>query len=117
MAVLIKSHASCTLKRVAHNFDFLKLYKNVPPAVSTEKLRKRFRVEVKAESDADLVNVSHIFSPSLDDLLENDEFIECLLRDVTALCSMTTVRIEKIKKPATTSHLVSHIYCLLNFLL
>lgn len=78
---------------------------NVPPAVSTEELRKRFLVEVKELSDIDLVDLSHIFSPQLGDLLENDKFIECLLKDVTSLCSVTTIQTEKIKKPCDNQSL------------
>lgn len=82
--------------------------KKTPPAVSTEEMRRRLKVKIVEDEDHQ-VNISHVFSPQFEELLKDDVFIETLLKDVIALCSVATIQVEKMKIPATTSHLVSFV--------
>ena len=84
--------------------------KNTPPAVSSNEMKKRLKVELKTDH---VLNLSHLFLPSLDEACEDEEFVKMLHSDVISLCSVASIHTEKLQNPETTSRTVSFFYCIL----
>jgi len=81
--------------------------KKTPPPVSSSEMKRRFRVDL--ETKVHEINLSHLFSPTLDEASEDESFLEVLVANVISLCSIATIHFEKLKNPSTTAHNVSFV--------
>ena len=77
-----------------------------PPPVSSDKMRQRFEVQMFSE-EKKTVQLGHVFSPSLDDLYEDEVFLNYLQSQIISLCSVATIHSEKIKNADSIGEFVS----------
>ena len=77
-----------------------------PPSVSESKLAQRFITELIDDEEHE-IQLATLFSPDLRHYKKGTPFIQQLLRDVIALCSVACIHHEKNPRTDTTRALVS----------